>query len=178
VNFFETISEESNKRNLRFLVIGGLAINFYGYSRDTADLDLLIRREDREAWLKLLPEFGYAIYNDGESFLQLLSPEQKAWPVDLMLVREATFSPMFAASHGVDLYGARLPIPSLEHLLMLKLHALKHGRIDRFLKDFLDVEHLIRINKLDIKSENMKQLFAKYGTIELYDKVSAALASE
>jgi predicted nucleotidyltransferase len=177
VNFFETIATETSKRNLHFLVIGGLAISFYGYSRDTADLDLLIHREDRETWLKIFSELKYAIHHDGESFLQLSSLEQNAWPVDLMLVREATFGPMFAASRKVDLYGASTRIPSLEHLLMLKLHALKNGRINRFLKDFLDVENLIRINKLDIKSENIRQLFAKYGSIELYDKVSVALAN-
>ena len=95
-----------------------------------------------------------------------------------MLVRDTTFGPMFAAGHEADLYGVRSFIPSLEHLLMLKLHALKNSRIDRFLKDFLDVEHLIRINKLDIKSKNIKQLFAKYGTMELYEKVSTALAGK
>jgi predicted nucleotidyltransferase len=177
VNFFETIAKESNARNLRFLVIGGLAINFYDYSRDTADLDLLIHKGDREAWLQFFSELKYAIHHDGESFLQLSSLEKNAWPVDLMLVREATFEPMYVASRKVDLYGAHSHIPSLEHLLMLKLHALKNGRINRFLKDFLDVENLIRINKLDIKSENLRQLFAKYGSMDLYDKVSAALAS-
>jgi len=39
VSFFETISTETKKRNLRFLVIGGLAVNSYGYSRETGDLD-------------------------------------------------------------------------------------------------------------------------------------------
>jgi predicted nucleotidyltransferase len=178
VNFFETISTEASKRNLRFLVIGGLAISFYGYSRDTADLDLLIHKGDRETWLNFFSELKYATHHDGGSFLQLSSSEKNAWPVDLMLVRETTFEPMYVASREVDLYGAHSHIPSLEHLLMLKLHALKNGRINRFLKDFLDVEHLIRINKLDIKSENMRQLFSKYGTLDLYEKVSAALASE
>jgi hypothetical protein len=47
--------------------------------------------------------------------------------------------------------------------------------LGRFLKDFLDVENLIRINRLDVQSENIRQLFAKYGTMDLYEKVSAAL---
>jgi hypothetical protein len=63
-------------------------------------------------------------------------------------------------------------------LIALKLHALKNGRFERFLKDFLDTENLILINRLDIKSENMRQLFAKYGTMELYDKISRSLAAK
>lgn len=95
-----------------------------------------------------------------------------------MLVQEKTFALMFAASREADLYGTQSRIPLLEHLIALKLHALKNGRFDRFLKDYLDVENLIRINRLDIKSENIRQLFAKYGTMELYDKVSRSLAVE
>jgi len=47
----------------------------------------------------------------------------------------------------------------------------------RFLKDFLDVEALVRANGLDLKAENVRNLFLKYGTLELYDKVSRAVAS-
>ena len=178
MKFFETIDTETRKRQLQFLVIGGLAVNLYGYSRDTADLDLLICAGQRESWLELFSQLGYSIYQDGGNFIQLASEQQTAWPVDLMLVQEKTFAPMFAASREVDLYGTHSRIPSLEHLIALKLHALKNTRFDRFLKDFLDVENLIRTNKLDLKSENIRQLFARYGTMELYDKVSRSLAVE
>ncbi|HEY1789155.1 MAG TPA: nucleotidyltransferase family protein [Verrucomicrobiae bacterium] len=176
MSFFEVISTESSKRDLRYLVIGGLAVNFYGYSRETGDLDILIHRDNREQWLNLFSGLGYTVYQEGEGFLQLSPPKQNAWPVDLMLVRESTFEPMYASGREVDLYGTQTRIPSLEHLLMLKLHALKNARINRFLKDFLDVENIIRINKLDIKSENIKALFVKYGTTELYEKISTSLA--
>lgn len=178
MSFFETISAETKKRNLRFLVIGGLAVNFYGYSRETGDLDLLIHRDNREHWLDLFSLLGYTVYQEGQGFLQLSPPKQGAWPVDLMLVRENTFGPMHTASREVDLYGVKMRIPSLEHVLMLKLHALKNAGINRFLKDFLDVENLIRINKVDIQSENIRQLFVKYGTAELYDKISNSLAND
>ena len=176
MKFFETIDAETRKRNLQFLVIGGLAVNLYGYSRDTADLDLLVCVEKREQWLDLFSQLDYAIYQDGGNFIQLSSEKHAAWPVDLMFVQKKTFLPMFAASREVDLYETRSRIPSLEHLIALKLHALKNTRVDRFLKDFLDVENLIRINGLDVKSETIRQLFAKYGTMELYEKVSRSLA--
>jgi len=178
VNFFETIDLETRAANLPFLVIGGLAINLYGYSRETADLDLLICSNQRSQWIELFSRLDFTVYHDGGNFIQLSSTEQAAWPVDLMLVQGKTFHPMFAASREVDLYGTHPRVPSLEHLLALKLHALKNTRLNRFLKDFLDVENLLRINKLEIKSEDVRQLFLKYGTVELYEKVSRALAGE
>ena len=81
---------------------------------------------------------------------------------------------MFDCGRVVDFYGTTSRIPSLEHLIALKLHALKNTRPRRFLKDFLDVSNLIRINHLDIKSESIRRLFEKYATMELYEKMSTA----
>jgi len=168
--------EEVAQRKLRFLVIGGLAVNHYGYARETADLDLFISQQDRVEWMQLMKDLGYASHNDGGSFIQYNPPAQNAWPVDLMLVQEKTFAPILAASLAADFFGIKTRVPALEHLIALKLHALKNTRMTRFLKDFLDVEYLIRINQIDIKSKNIRELFDKYGTPDLYEKVSQSLA--
>ncbi len=178
MSFFATIHEEAARRKLRLLVIGGLAVNHYGYTRDTSDLDFFISQADRSEWMKLLQDFGYVSHNDGGNFIQYNPPAQNAWPVDLMLVQEKTFAPILAASRDADFFGVKSRVPSLEHLIALKLHALKNTRMSRFLKDFLDVEYLIRINRLDIQSKNIRELFDKYGTPDLYDKVSRSLASD
>lgn len=177
MSFFATIHEEAGRRKLRFLVIGGLAVNHYGYARETGDLDFFVSQDDRAGWLKLLEDFGYTNHNDGGSFIQFNPPAQNAWPVDLMFVQEKTFAPVFTASGEANFFGVNSRVPNLEHLIALKLHALKNTRMSRFLKDFLDVEYLIRINRLDIKSAKVRELFGKYGTPDLYDKISRSLAS-
>ena len=174
MGLFQTIRQEAKKRELQFLVIDGLAVNMHGYTRDTADLDLLIWRDARQSWLDLFFSLAYTLYRDADTFVQLSPPQAGAWPVDLMLVKEATLEPMLAAGIQVEMYGVQLMIPTLEHLLALKLHALKHGHIDRHSKDFMDVENLVRINKVDLRSERIRQLFLKYGTLELYEKISRA----
>ena len=178
MGLFQTINLEARNRKLEFLVIGGLAVNFHGYSRDSADLDLLIQREAREQWLALFAELGYSVDKGKDAFIQLSPPKGGAWPVDLMMVREPTFRPMFKNGKKVEMYGAWLLIPCLEHLLALKLHALKHSHLGRYLKDFLDVENLVQVNKVDLRSDKIRQLFTKYGTMELYEKISQACASE
>jgi len=52
---------------------------------------------------------------------------------------------------------------------------LKHSHLGRYLKDFLDVENLVRVNKVDLRSDKIRQLFVKYGTMELYEKVIPSL---
>jgi hypothetical protein len=175
MTFFATIERETRQRQLPFLVIGGHAVNLHGFARETADLDLLVCADDRRPWSSLFSDLGYRVFSDAPNFLQLASDQETAWPVDLMFVGPATFKPMLEASRAVDFYGTTSRIPALEHLIALKLHAIKNTRPRRFLKDFLDVENLIRANRLDITSEKIRRLFEKYATVDLYEKMSAAL---
>lgn len=177
MSFFATIHDEAARRKLRFLIIGGLAVNHYGYSRDTADLDFFVSQSQRADWVDTLADFGYMSYHDGGNFIQFNAPNNSAWPVDLMLVQEKTFAPILEASLAAEFFGVKSRVPSLEHLIALKLHALKNTRMHRFLKDFLDVENLIRINRVDIKSDKVRKLFDKYGTEDLYEKISRSLAA-
>jgi predicted nucleotidyltransferase len=174
MGLFDHLNDDAKQRNLRFVVIGGLAVNLYGHSRDTADLDLLVLSEARGEWLKYFLALGYTIYHDGGAFIQLAPPEKGAWPVDLMLVNSHTFTLIMMAAVEMDIYGHRMLVPSLEHLIALKVHALKHTHVDRFMKDFTDIENLIRANNLDVRSENIRQLFLKYGSVELYEKIIRA----
>ncbi|HMP84684.1 MAG TPA: hypothetical protein PKA41_18475 [Verrucomicrobiota bacterium] len=178
MNLFQSINSEAQKRAVRFLVIGGLATNCYGYSRDTVDLDLLVQKERRQDWLDLFSTLGYNLLADGGVFVQFSPPKAGAWPVDLMLVREPTFAPMLEQSKEVELFATQMRIPALEHLLALKLHALKHTHVGRFLKDFLDVENLVRVNRIDLRSERVRQLFLKYGNLDLYEKALRACDRE
>lgn len=51
-----------NSNQVRYLLIGGYAINFYGYSRNTQDLDVWVAREPDNARriVRALAEFGFA----------------------------------------------------------------------------------------------------------------------
>jgi hypothetical protein len=178
MGLFQQVSSEGKARDLQFLVIGGLAVNFHGYTRDTADLDLLIERETRGRWLEVLFQLGYTIYQDKEVFIQLSPPKDGAWPLDLMLVREPTFRQIHAAGIKTEIYGAEVLVPTLDHLLALKLHALVHGPAERYLKDYLDVENLILVNRVDLRSEKIRRLFQKHGTMELYERISRTCARQ
>jgi predicted nucleotidyltransferase len=91
-----------------------------------------------------------------------------------MLVNDPTFEGIRAASRPASIHGAQLPLVSLEHLLALKLHALKHSHIARFLKDLEDVVHLVAANKIDLRSPAIRDLFLKYGNADLYGKICRA----
>ncbi len=58
---FRKIINELEKRKIRYLVIGGVAVNLHGYSRVTNDLDLMIsfEKENIEKFIELVNVLGY-----------------------------------------------------------------------------------------------------------------------
>ena len=163
MSLLATIVNEANSKGLRFLVIGGHAVNAHGFSRFTKDIDLLVRREDDEAWETFLVTHGFILHRRESAFTQFHAPAACPWPLDLMLVNDATFDRMWSAAQEVDWNGLPVRMPCLDHLFALKFHALKHGPRARGYKDFLDVMSLADVNGLDVRSDRIRQLCDKYG---------------
>jgi hypothetical protein len=46
------------------------------------------------------------------------------------------------------------------------------------MKDYLDLDHLIRVNHVDLKSDAMRRIFGRHGTPDLYEKLSRTSARE
>lgn len=170
MNVFEILKAESSSRNLSFLLIGGHAVGAHGYSRFTADVDLLVRKQDRAEWIIALEKNGFPLLHDGQSFLQFSSPQDFRWPIDLMLVNDATFHEMEKEAKEIQIGEIFLRTPSLNHLLALKLHALKSASEGRGRKDFLDVMSLLEANAVDVRSDKFRSLCEKYGSAEIYEQ--------
>jgi hypothetical protein len=59
--FYERIFRELHKKKIRYLVIGGIAVNIHGYSRATGDLDIMISfdKTNLDGFIALLLELGF-----------------------------------------------------------------------------------------------------------------------
>ena len=121
MGFFEELRSAAGRRGLDFLVVGGHAVNVSGYSRVTADVDILACREDVHAWEQLFAEMGYVPFHRADTFLQLTPPrELSAWPTDLVFVGRETFVQMLALARTVLIEGVEIRVPSVEHLVAMK----------------------------------------------------------
>ena len=173
MRIFALLEKTSAERGTPFLVIGGHAVNAYGYSRFTKDLDILIRNEERAPWLSALEEAGFTLFRDGGHFLQMTQPEGWRWPLDLMLVNKATFAPMFAAAQPAQVGVTGFQVPSLEHLFALKFHVLKQEIPGRGFKDLMDVLTLAGCNGVDLRSDRIRELCEQFGSTKIYERVLA-----
>ena len=48
------IHAKAEQLGLKYLVIGGHAVNAYGEPRTTVDVDFLVCKDDRQSWITLL----------------------------------------------------------------------------------------------------------------------------
>jgi len=166
----ELIHKKIVAADLRHLLIGGQALNTYGSPRTTLDVDFLIPEMDRDSWQKILSEEGFTLKNDGGNFRQYAPPYQVDWPLDLMIVNKSTFEKLHSASKPVECLGITTRVPSPEHLIALKVHAIRNGSAARMEKDFPDIVRLARMTKLDPDSAAIREIFDRYGNKELYER--------
>src|SRR4051812_35521623 len=99
------ITDEAEQAGLRFLVIGGLAVSAYGHVRSTADADFAIPRRDLDAWKGILSKFGYSLVHEQNAFAQFSPSFTTMWPVDLMLLTDATFEKLNGAANLKTVVG-------------------------------------------------------------------------
>jgi hypothetical protein len=172
------IAARATEAGLDFLLAGGHAVISHGHSRVTFDLDLIVCRSDREKWLGLAKSLNYDLYREGPTFVQFNPPDSASLPLDLMLVNEQTFTRLLAEAVPASPALKAAKVVSVGHLLALKCHAIKHGHPGRIVKDVDDVINLVQVNRLDINAPELKELFLKHGTSELYEKVKRACAQD
>ena len=165
------IAARAKERKLPFLLAGGHAVIAHGFHRATFDLDLIIPRRDRDGWLELAGSLGYRFAHEGLTFLQFEPPKSDAQGLDLMMANDNTFDKLLAESVPSPPSEPDARMVSLLHLLALKCHAIKFGHKGRLVKDADDVIRLVQANRLDVNDEVIRDVFLKYGTADLYEKV-------
>ncbi len=168
---FHLISEITTQKGVPCVLIGGFAVNYYKVSRNTQDMDFLITREDFDKIWGALSEAGYKQSWVQENFVLLENTQLLLRKVDFMFVDPSTLDKIMNEAQSITLAGQKFMVPSLNHLIALKLHSIKYNPKLRLLTDFPDIVGLIRKNNVSVESDDFKKLCLKFGTEDLYRKI-------
>jgi hypothetical protein len=138
---FELVFASLQRDDVRYLVVGGVAVVLHGHPRFTADLDLVVALDPGNAAraLAALGRLGYrprdpvdaAQFADpsvrqrwmdekGLTVFTLWSPAHPATEVDLFVREPFPFDEAWARATTIDLGGVRVPVASIEDLVALK----------------------------------------------------------
>ena len=174
-SIFHLISDLTHEEGVSCVLIGGFAINHYRVTRQTANVDFLITKEDFDKISGLLEAAGYKKTLLQENFAQFQSSRLSLLDVDFMFVDKETLRKILKENEKLKIVGQTFNVPSLHHLIALELHSIKHNPKIRITKDLPDIINLIRINEVDIKDKQFKELCLKYGAVDLYNRILEAL---
>lgn len=160
VRSIEAIISALNSAEVRYLIVGGLAVNAHGFVRLTRDVDIVLALDPGNAarGLNALLATGYrmSIPASAEDFanaeiredwrrtkdmivLKLWSDEHRRTPVDIFVYEPFEFARELTVATSMEVCpGLRAPVVSLPTLLQMKRDA---GRPH----DLIDIEELQRM---------------------------------
>lgn len=131
-----------NRKKLKYLLIGGYAVNAYGYHRSTADMDIWIELSEKNArrMVQVLIEFGFEVPElSADLFLELGKMIRMGVPPMRLEIHNEISGVSFAACYRnrirkrID--GINVDLISLDDLKTNKKASAR-------LKDLNDVENL------------------------------------
>ncbi|MFO8053243.1 MAG: hypothetical protein R6U54_04740 [Candidatus Omnitrophota bacterium] len=169
-SIFHLISSVASEKSANIVLIGGFAVNYYGVSRQTIDVDFLTTNEDFKKIVGLIEKEGYKKDCSQDIFVRLRTDTDYLLDLDFMFVDKETLSKIIKEGKEIDVARQKFIIPSLMHLIALKLHSIKNNP-ERIAKDLMDIIEMVKINKIDVISKDFKDLCLEYGTESLYNDI-------
>ena len=166
----DVLSQAVKAKPIRLLIIGGHAMQIYGVIRQTLDVDCLVTDKDLPALRELLAHAGYIEVSRTDNFVRFRHKSPYLMDMDLLLVDAPTFDHLHQNSreYSKDVPGLR--IPALQHLIALKLHALKNAPA-RETKDLPDILELFKRNPSMLSEKELISLCKRFGPAGIMKKI-------
>jgi hypothetical protein len=154
------IFKEFNAKKIKYIVVGGLAVNFYGIPRMTYDIDILLKLDDKnvQIFLGLMKKWGFKpkvpvnmmdfadqekrkdwIVNKNMKAFNFVNSQWGVSEIDIILDSPVSYEKAIINIKDVDLKGISVPTLSIKDLIKMK-------QISNRQQDISDIAHLKRIN--------------------------------
>jgi len=138
---FESLFSALNKGKVRYLVVGGIAVNLYGIERATADIDLVVDLEENnlQKFIKVMKEHNYKpkipvklddftekekrenwIKEKGMMVFSLFDPQNPFFLLDVFITEPFDFDEVFEARKEMKSGNVKIPVISIGHLVEMK----------------------------------------------------------
>lgn len=168
---FDLIAAEFEQAGISYALVGGFAVNAHHVSRQTADVDLLIAADDLSKAGQALESSGYRKAVASDVVVRYEGDGKRLMDIDLLLVDIETLRLILAHGEITRIAGKEFRIPSVRHLLAMKLHAIKSDPSKRWLKDLPDIVALMQKNGLHLSDPGIECLCKKFGPSNILIKL-------
>jgi len=162
MNIFEKVFKNLNKAKIKYLVVGGVAVNLHGYVRFTGDLDILVLLEEPnlEKISKVMKKLGYSerlpvsvmSLKDEDQVKEWLEkknmkaftfhpPKNNPLQIDIIIEESLKFNQVSKDKVTKRIDNVSIPLVSIDQLIKMKRKAHRQ-------QDITDLEALINLKKL------------------------------
>ena len=163
----DILMQDFPKQNLAVLLIGGYALQAYDVVRQTMDVDCLLPQSSDGSAKDVFVQYGYAEKVRTGNFVRYSHSSVYMMDVDVLFVDASTFEKMLKESNPYHQGTGMVRVPSLAHLVALKLHAIKNNP-NRQAKDQGDIIDLIRANPGRLSRSELMDLCGRYGPADIF----------
>jgi hypothetical protein len=167
---FRVVADVLEPSGIDCLLVGGFAVNHYGYSRSTLDVDFMIVADKQDAVRDAMRKAGFTSYSIHETVMFLQRPGS-VLRVDFLKVDVDTMSQLISRAESATILGATVKIPALKDLLAMKLFSLAQNPERRMGKDLPDIVQLCFVNGLDLERD-IHPLAIRYANEVVFKQVS------
>jgi hypothetical protein len=127
------------------------------------------RSEAQAPLVELLEELGYETVYLSAGYSNHSHPDPEWGAVDVVYVDAETARRLFpSCTRTLKLGDHQVPVPSAEHLIAMKVQALRNDP-SRELQDLADIQYLLALPDTD--REKVKGYFERAGMTEWYDRL-------
>ncbi len=158
-----------NQEDIDALLIGGFAVNYYGYTRNTLDVDFMFAAENADSLCWAMRDVGFTNI-DRQDLVIFFTQPNSAFRVDFLQADTDTIKQLLARSVDVDFHGIQLKLPALNDLLAMKLFALKSNMDKRIHKDLPDIANLVILHGIDIEAD-LRKLCEQFADMNVFRDV-------
>lgn len=151
------------------LLVGGFAVNFHGYTRNTLDVDFMIVGEQLDAVRRIMVATGFTNVTVQDNVTFFNAPDSPL-RVDFINVDRHTMRKLLANAIPATVHEFKVKVPALRDLIAMKIFALSQSVPRRMGKDLPDIAFLSVLHNLDMEAD-IRPLCDRFGTSEVYDLI-------
>jgi hypothetical protein len=159
--------------NVRWAVIGGLALAARGSGRLTHDLDIVTERNAQKDLVAFLESLGYETLYVSEGYSNHAHGDPGLGRIDVVYVDDDTADKLFDEAEQLEIFaGSKALVPRAEHLIAMKVLAARNDPTRR-LQEMADIADLMRA--CEIAPEDVRQYFERNDLIDDWEKIRGSL---
>ena len=163
------VSEFFRREQSPFAVIGAFALQAYGLTRATQDLDFAAEASAQEKLTAYLSACGYETLHRSAGYSNHLHSDPGLGRLDFVYVDGPTAEILFgSARERLGPGGLRVPVPRAEHLIALKVHGIRNDP-SRTFRDLADIQYLMGLPGADL--EEIRGYFERDGLLDRYHEL-------